>query len=190
MNHTEYGCIDTIEKHLLGIAAVKREFLMSAGRARRNKRLAKKVSIVLGIMIAIVGIVLARVTDPNIHLPYTNIPLREFLSYASAFLGAAITFVNERFDPTKFREREVALGDSIYKLRGIEERAKLTLPRIASTDSCKAEEYLKELQTDEDILLEEAEELKAGVRVIFESGVASITTPLTRASHHAFPRRK
>lgn len=170
---SENGCIDAINRHLVGIAEVRKEFLMSARGARRNKRMAKKVSIVLGALVAIVGVVLARVTISDVNLPYTSIPLREFLSYASAFLGAAITFINERFDAAKFREREVALGDLISKLRKIEEHAKLTLLSITAAGSSEAEKYLKELQGREDSLLDEAEELKAGVRVIFESGVAA-----------------
>ena len=170
-------CIDAINRHLSGIAAVKNEFLTSATRARRNKRTAKKVSIALGALVAVVGVVLARVAGSAATLPLTDIPLREFLSYASAFLGAAITFVNERFDTAKFREREVAIGDIISDLRKIEEDAELTLPKIKDAGSDEAEEYLKVLQQKEDSVLEKAEGLKAGVRVIFESGVAALPQP-------------
>ena len=167
-----HRCVDLIKRHLRGIAAVKKECLMSAGHARRNKRSAKNISIVLGVLVTIVGVVLARGTNSTVNLPYTNIPFRELLSYASAFLGAAIALINQRFDPARFREREVALGDLISSLREIEEQAELKLPGITAGETSDAENFFRELQGKERSLLEDAEKLKAGVRVIFESGVA------------------
>jgi hypothetical protein len=156
---------ETIKK----IGNVKSALILSAEGARRNKKKARKISAIAGALIAVVGLTLARVSAFDTAIPGTGIPIREALSYLSALLGATVTFVNERFDPAKLREREVALGDLIHKFGLLQEDAMLNLVNSEAMNAETIKNLLDDLRNKEDALLEEAEEWKAGVRAIRES---------------------
>jgi len=141
---------------------IKTALLIAAEAARRNKKKARTVSVITGILIALIGITLAKISTSGIVVPGTTLLLREALSYISALLGAIVTFVNERFDPAKLREKEVALGDVIYQFGRLEETLKHQ-PIISMTDK-QFQKILDDFYKDENTLLEKAEAWKAGIR--------------------------
>lgn len=129
----------------------------------------RKCQSLLAFLSQIVGITLARVSASARPIPGTEIPIREALGYISALLGAAVSFINERFDPAGLRRREVALGDLIYLLGKLEEDTILTLENSAHDNAIDLKTLLDDLRKREDAILEKAEEWKAGVRRIMES---------------------
>jgi len=157
--------IDALNIRLKRIERAKTIVVRSSEQARRGKRSARATSIALGILITLVGIVLAQLPDGETFW-------RKTLSWVSAFAGALVGIISERADPAKLREREVALGDLSSQLGALLEDARLALPDIQTQGADAAKVFLEQLRTKEDALLEKAEEFRAGVRRFVESDSA------------------
>lgn len=80
----------------------------SKSRAYRYAKNLKGLLIFLGLLVGIIGVVLTAADS----LKITD-TAKSWLSFATGLLGFIITFVTTNFDPVKFRQRTINLGQVI-----------------------------------------------------------------------------
>ena len=157
---------DVMTEHRMKLERIKNGLTHAAENACRKKKRARRVSVITGFLIALIGIILARGCVFTVPVPGTSIPVRELLCYISVFLGMMVIFVNGRYDPVELHKREIVLVDFIYKFACLQEDLKFKL--INSTSDEELNKRFAKLREDENALLKDAEKWQEDIRAIRE----------------------